>query len=284
MALRVLSGQLRQLPSCPGAVPGTKITSQGEPCGGVAQRREVVKRKAVPSDPPHSLLPSRHARPERGFGSPVRFSRRSPPWLLAATDQRSGRRTALRSRRSRRLGAAFHSPTAFAPFRSLLCGVSVPGLPLRRLTACCPDPFGLRLPSSRRFCGAGRINARSPLPGPAGRNPVASSGLAPRRDLSIPQVHRSARFSLGKLTRAASAPLVAPRIRLPCGRRLRLIAPRFARRLELAVPRTSRNHSYRATRRPPLSSPPRRKSPNFSKLYHLFFQMVTRAYLLKFSE
>jgi hypothetical protein len=282
--MRVLQGQFRELPPCPRALPGTESPSQGEPCRYLAYRGDFLKTKAVPSDPRTSLLPSRHARPERGFGSPVRFSLRSPPQLLAVADQRSGRRTALRSRRSRRLGAAFHSPAAVAPFEASSAGSSFPAYPFAASRLGTRTRSALDSPPRRAAAGRGGSTSKARCSSRQAVIPLPPQTLLP---LGISR-------SLGFNARPDSAPGSSPgQHRLPSS------LPRSAC-LAVGVSGSSLRGSQAASgslfRGPlgttpilqrtdqPCQAHPSGKSAQFREKYLLVFQSVTKRNLLKFFE
>ena len=282
-AVRVLPAQFRQLPACPRVLSGTQVEAQSRASRGLAQEGGHLKTKAVPSDPPRSLLPSRHARPERGFGPPVRFFRCSPPWLLAAADQRSGRRTALRSRRSRRLGAAFPSPAAGALFGASSPGSSFLACPFGALQLGARTRSVLGSPPRGACAARGRSAPKTRCP-----NPQAVIPLPPRALLPL-GISQSLRL-VARLDSASGSSPVQPWYpsSLPgsaclaeglSGSSLR--GSHAASSSLFRGPLGTKTILQRLT--PRCQVPCGQKARSFSEIYHLFFQMVTDVFLLKFS-
>lgn len=119
----------------------------------------------VPSDPRSSLLPGRHARPERGFGMCVRPCLCSPRRLLGCRGStlRQMRSTSIPKEPASRSGLSL--PCSGCPFPGPLCRITVPGLPLRGLAVPPPDPFGGELRTSWPDCrprGASTLTTRCP--------------------------------------------------------------------------------------------------------------------------
>lgn len=117
----------------------------------------------VPSDPRSSLLPSRHARPERGFETPGPRPLCSPPSPLAATDQRAGGRPRHVVPKEPATRSGLSLAWCGCSFPSHLARVIVSGLPLRRLVAPFLDPFGSGLPSSVRVVRSGEVHCPQPV-------------------------------------------------------------------------------------------------------------------------
>jgi len=150
--------------------------------------------KMVPSDPRSSLLPSRHARPERGFDSAVLGSLCSPRRLLACAAQRAGRSHSAMPKEPASRGGLSLAWSGF-PLLGSLSRVFVPDLPLRRLAVPLPWARSVACSAPRgRFCGLGEVHRMQPVAHGSGPQSRGVFSLAPPRDLSIPPVPRSTDF------------------------------------------------------------------------------------------
>ena len=128
---------------------------------------------------------------------------RSPQALVGVWGSPLRRTSASSTGRSRRLEPTFRSPAATARFRTVPTRSPLPVEPFDLPAKLPSDPFGLRLPSSRRIHRAGRISTGDPLPDSRPTVQPLPRLSASRQGFWPPRIIASSRFRDRKLTVAA---------------------------------------------------------------------------------
>ena len=125
---------------------------------------------------------------------------RSPQTPLSVCGSPLRRTSANSPDRSRRLEPTFRSPIATARFRTVPTRSTLPVEPFDLPAKLPSGPFGLRLPSSRRFRRAGKISTGYPLPDSRSAAQPLPRLSAPRQGFWPPRITASIQFRDRKLT------------------------------------------------------------------------------------